>query len=119
MTKYSLGILLPNHQANTVAEVFVTQFICIHGIPESILTDQGTDFPSKIFTETCKLMGIKKLNTSPFHPHTNEGLERTHRILAECLRHYVNKHFNDWDRYVPYAFFVYNTTEHYDILHMH
>ncbi|XP_060871360.1 uncharacterized protein LOC132945602 [Metopolophium dirhodum] len=44
LTKYSLGVPLPNHTANTVAEAFVVHFVCIHGIPETILTDQGTDF---------------------------------------------------------------------------
>ncbi|KAL4154100.1 hypothetical protein QTP88_001933 [Uroleucon formosanum] len=51
LTKYLMGIALPNHQANTIAEAFVTHFVCTHGIPQTILTDQGTDFLSKIFTE--------------------------------------------------------------------
>ncbi|KAL4136285.1 hypothetical protein QTP88_007833 [Uroleucon formosanum] len=75
LTKYSMGIALPNHQANTIAEAFVTNFVCTHGIPQTILTDQGTDFLSKIFTEVCKLLQINKINTSPFHPQTNGSLE--------------------------------------------
>ena len=112
LTKYSLGIPLPNHQANTVAEAFVIHFVCIHGIPDTILTDQGTDFLSKTFTEVCKLLKINKINTSPFHPQTNGALERSHRTLVEYLRHYVDKKLNNWDQYLPYAFFVYNSTEH-------
>ncbi|KAF0738324.1 Integrase catalytic domain-containing protein [Aphis craccivora] len=30
----------------------------------------------------------------------------------EYLRHYVVKELNNWDEYLPYAFFVYNSTEH-------
>ncbi|KAL4103302.1 hypothetical protein QTP88_018679 [Uroleucon formosanum] len=112
LTKYSMGIALPNHQANTIAEAFVTNFVCTHGIPQTILTDQGTDFLSKIFTEVCKLLQINKINTSPFHPQTNGSLERSHRTLTEYLRHYVDKKLNNWDEYLPYAFFVYNSTEH-------
>ena len=52
-TKYSLAILLPNHQASTIADDFVTKFICIYGSPKALLTDQGTDFPS-----TARLKGI-------------------------------------------------------------
>jgi len=59
LTKYSLGVALPNHTANTVAEAFVLHFVCIHGIPETILTDQGTDFLSKTFTEARKLLNKK------------------------------------------------------------
>jgi transposase InsO family protein len=112
LTKYSLGVPIPNHQANTVAEAFVVHFVCVHGIPDTILTDQGTDFLSKTFTEMCKLLKINKINTSPFHPQTNGSLERSHRTLAEYLRHYVDKNLNNWDNFLPYAFFVYNTTEH-------
>ncbi|KAL4085097.1 hypothetical protein QTP88_027389 [Uroleucon formosanum] len=112
LTKYSMGIALPNHQANTIAEAFVTNFVCTHGIPQTILTDQGTDFLSKIFTKVCKLLQINKINTSPFHPQTNGSLERSHRTLTEYLRHYVDKKLNNWDEYLPYAFFVYNSTEH-------
>jgi len=112
LTKYSMGIPLPNHQANTIAEAFVTNFVCTHGIPKTILTDQGTEFLSKIFNEVCKLLQINKINTSPFRPESNGGLERSHRVLAEYLRHYVDKKLNNWDNYLPYSFFVFNSTPH-------
>ncbi|KAE9524514.1 hypothetical protein AGLY_015102 [Aphis glycines] len=112
LSKYTLGVPIPNHQANTVAEAFVIHFVCVHGIPGTILTDQGTDFLSKTFTEVCKLLKINKVNTSPFRPQTNGGLERSHRTLAEYLRHYVDKNLNNWDHLLPYAFFVYNSTVH-------
>jgi len=32
--------------------------------------------------------------------------------LAEYLRHYVDKDLNTWDQLLPYALFVYNSTEH-------
>jgi len=60
LTKYTLGVPIHNHQANTVAEAFVVHFVCVHGIPGTILTDQGTDFLSKTFTEVCKLLKINK-----------------------------------------------------------
>jgi len=44
LPKFSSGVPIPNHTANTVAEAFVVHFVCFHGIPETILTDQGTDF---------------------------------------------------------------------------
>jgi hypothetical protein len=77
-----------------------------------ILTDQGTEFLSNTFKEVCKLLKINKINTSPFHPQSNGSLERSHRTLAEYLRHYVDKNKANWDHLLPYAFFVYNSTEH-------
>ena len=58
------------------------------------------------------MLKIKKIQSSAFHPESQGGLERSHRVLAEYLRHYVNEDQTNWDEWVPYATYVYNTTEH-------
>lgn len=112
LTKYTEAIPLSQIDAKTVAEAFVTNIVCKHGIPESVLTDQGTNFLSEVFTQMCKLLQIKKMQTTPYHPQTNGALERTHRTLAEYLRHFVNRDPLTWDTWMPYATYVYNTTPH-------
>ncbi|KAF0746820.1 igE-binding protein-like [Aphis craccivora] len=54
---------MANKEANTVAFHFVTSFVCIHGMPQNLICDQGTEFLNKIFSETCKLIGVKRINT--------------------------------------------------------
>jgi len=85
LTRYVLAIPLPNHLANTVARAFVTKFVCVHGIPETILNDQGIDFVSNIFKEVYKLLKINKVQSSAFHPQSNGSIERYHRVFAEYL----------------------------------
>lgn len=41
----------------------------------------------------------------------NESRERIHRTLAEYLCHHVDKRLNNWDKYLPYTLFDYNSTE--------
>lgn len=89
LTKYSEAIPLPNQEARTIAEALVTRIICRHGMPESILIDQGSNFLSACMNEIYKPLKIKKLQTSPYHPQTNGALERSHRDLAEYLRNFV------------------------------
>jgi hypothetical protein len=60
----------------------------------------------------CKLLKIKKLQTTPFHPESNGSLERSHRVLKEYLRHYIREDQSNWDDWVPYAAYVYNITTH-------
>ncbi|KAL4103589.1 hypothetical protein QTP88_018950 [Uroleucon formosanum] len=112
LTKFSIAIPMANNESNTVAYHFVTSFVCIHGMPQSLVSDQGTEFLSRVFTETCKLIGIKSSTTSPYHPQANGALERSHRTLGEYLRHYVDVNQQNWDSYVPYAMFVYNSSVH-------
>jgi hypothetical protein len=42
-------------------------------------------------------------------------LERSHKVFAEYLRHYVREDQTNWDEWVPYALYVYNTTVHITI----
>jgi len=112
LTKFSKAIPIPNQEANTISKEFVTKIILEHGIPEKILTDQGTNFLSEIFKNTCKLLKINKIQTTAYHPESNGALERSHRTLAEYLRHYVDEDQTDWDEWIPFAMFTYNTTPH-------
>jgi len=93
-----------------VAKEFITKIMCEHGTPEAVLTDQGTNFLSEVFKNVCKLLKITKVQTTAYHPQSNGVLERSHRTLAEYLRHYINDEQTDWDEWIPYAMFAYNTT---------
>jgi transposase InsO family protein len=112
LTKFSSAVPLVDHTANSIAKAFVENFVCLHGIPESIVTDQGQDVLSKIFTACCKLLQIDKIKTTAYHPQSNGAFERSHRTLAEYLRHFVNNKQQNWDQYLAYSMFVYNSSVH-------
>jgi transposase InsO family protein len=112
LSKFVNAIPIPQQDAETVARELVLNIILKIGTPKQILTDQGTNFLSDLFKNVCKLLRIKKLQTTAFRPESNGGLERSHRVLAEYLRHYVNEDQTNWDEWVPYAMYVYNPTAH-------
>jgi len=91
LTKFNKAIPIPNQEANTISKGFVIKIILEQGIPEKILTDQGTNFMSEMFKNTSKLLKINKIQTTAYHPESNGALERSHRTLAEYLRHYINE----------------------------
>jgi hypothetical protein len=112
LSKFMSAIPIPQQDAETVAREFVLNIVWKMGTPKQILTDQGSNFLSDLFKSTCKLLKIEKLQTTAFRPEANGGIEKSHRVLAEYLRHYVNEDQRNWDVWVPYAMYVYNTTEH-------
>ncbi|KAL4123448.1 hypothetical protein QTP88_015626 [Uroleucon formosanum] len=112
LTKFLFAFPIENHQANTIAKVFVENFVCIHGIPMSILTDNGPEFVGEIFTYICKLLKIEKKMSSPYHPQTNGGLEKTHRVIKEMLRHNVDKNAHNWCENIPFVVFSFNSAVH-------
>lgn len=112
LSKYSLAIPLPNQEIDTIARAFVENFICLFGTPGIILTDQGANFTSELLKRVCKLLKISKIQTSAYHPQSNGALERSHRTLGEYLRNYTDGDKSDWDLWLPFAMFSYNSTPH-------
>jgi hypothetical protein len=112
LNKFMLVIPIEHQDAETTAREFVLNFVLKFDTPRNILTDQGPNFIRNVFKETYKLPKIKKIQCSAFHPESNGSLERSHRVLAEYLRHYVQEDQSDWDTRIPYAMYVYNTTVH-------
>jgi hypothetical protein len=112
LSKFLLAIPVSQQDAETIAREFVLNVVLKFGAPAQILTDQGSNFLSDMFKNMCRMLRIRKVQTTAFHPESNGGLERSHRVLAEYLRHYVREDQTDWDEWIPYAVYVYNTTVH-------
>lgn len=112
LSKFAWAVPMSNHEANTVAYYFVTQFVCLHGIPQNFVTDCGTEFLSKVFKEVFRLLKIKQTSTTPYHLQSNGPLKRSHRTLGEYLRNFVNKDHQNWDTFVSFAMFCHNSTIH-------
>jgi hypothetical protein len=89
LTKFVVATPIPNEDAETVAREFVLSIVLKFGTPEVMLTDQGSNFLSELYQNICKLLRIKKIHTTAFHPESNGGLERGRRFLVEYLRPYV------------------------------
>jgi len=58
-TKWVEAFPLKNIRARTVAETFLNQIVSRHGVPLEVHTDQGRNFESQVFRESCALR-IKK-----------------------------------------------------------
>ena len=60
---------LPNLEAATctVAKVLVNKWISQYGAPDTIHSDQGKNFDSQLFKETCQLLAIYKTRATPYN----------------------------------------------------
>ncbi|PNF43689.1 hypothetical protein B7P43_G14967 [Cryptotermes secundus] len=112
LSKYFIAIPLQTQTAEEVANAFVKNIILFYGIPTEVVTDQGSNFMSHVFKRVCKLFKIEKICTIAYHPESNGALERTHKTLANYLRCFCDKRLNNWDEWLPFACFTYNTTPH-------
>lgn len=112
LSKFVIAIPMATQDASTVAKAFVEHVVLKYGVPGSLLSDRGANFLSDIFKQTCRLLNITKIHTCAFRPESNGSNERNHRVLTEYLRHFISESQTDWDKWINYATFVYNTTPH-------
>nr|XP_043871756.1 uncharacterized protein LOC122760682 [Solea senegalensis] len=77
------------------------------GIPDEILTDQGTNFTSKLSQLFYKQLGISPIKTTPYHPQTDGLVERFNQTLKRMLQKFVDDTGKDWDRWLPFLLFAY------------
>jgi IS30 family transposase len=112
LSKYTLAVPIKQQDAMTVARAFVEEIVLKFGIPQSVLTDQGSNFMSEVFANVCKLLKIKIIKCTAYHPQSNGALGRTRRVLVEYLRCFILEDQSNWDKWLTYATFVFNTTPH-------
>ena len=110
-TRYAQAVPCRNQSAHTTAKALYERFIVHYGFPEKLHSDQGRNFESKIVKELCKLAGVKKTRTTPYHPMGNGSAERFNQTLLDMLATLVEEKKADWKSYVPSMVHAYNATK--------
>ena len=80
--------LIPYHDtctAQQLADLFAHYIFRLPRLPESIISDRGTQFAPKFWTVLCSILGIEQLLSTPFHLETDGQPERINAILEQDL----------------------------------
>lgn len=96
--------------AEDTALLFLNNVIKHHGVPDTIVTDRGTQYTGKSWKALMEAMGTRHCKTTAFHPQSDGQTERVNRVL---LRHYVGSmRHTEWDQYLSMAEFAINNAVH-------
>jgi len=91
-----------------VAKALMTEVISRHGVPETVLSDQGTAFCKGVMRHIIQWLEIDQLTTSPYHPQCNGLVERFNRTFIGMLRTYpARTRDTEWDERLPLLLFAY------------
>jgi len=81
-TRYPEAVPLRCIDVENVAEELIKLFAQV----QNILTDQGSNFTSKLLMELYRLLRVKAILTSPYHPQTDGLVEWFNQTLKRMLR---------------------------------
>ena len=98
--------------AQATARILWDNFICHYGFPEQFISDQGRNFESDLIQELCKIAGVKKLHTTPYHPQSNGQCERFNSTLCNMLGTLSDEEKSDWKSHLGCMTHAYNCTKH-------
>jgi hypothetical protein len=100
-SKYTHFIPLAHpYSAKTMAQVFFSDIVCLHGMPQSIVSDRDAIFTSTFWQEFI---------TSAFHPQSGGQSEAANKVIAMYLRCFTGDRPREWLRWLPWVEYTYNT----------
>ncbi len=108
--RYMMGFITQDQKAETTAKVLWECVFMTLGFPHKILTDQGASFESKVIVELCKLAGVQKLQTTPYHPQGNGQVERANQTVLNMLGKLEAEDKEEWVQHLPTVLYTYNAT---------
>ncbi|RDX78974.1 hypothetical protein CR513_40669, partial [Mucuna pruriens] len=78
------------------------------GLPAIIVSNNDTQFASKVTVEFCHGLGIKQVE----HPQTNSQAEAVNRVILRGLRRRLEEAKGRWVEELPQVLWSYHTTPH-------
>ena len=85
-TKWAEAEALARIGQSDVKGVVWKNVVCRFGIPQVLITDNGTQFDESLFRNFCAELGIRQHFSSPGHPQANGQAEVTNRSILEALK---------------------------------
>ena len=110
--KHMLAYVTPDQTEKTIAKFLYGGYISIFRAPARLLRDRGASFTSNVIEELCKILGVKRLQTMPYHPLTSRLVERSHQTIMHMIRKLEEGKKADWPSHLAEIVHAYNATQH-------
>ena len=79
-----------------VAWLFRDHVWKLHGLPEEVISDQGTQFVSSFMCNLSQLLGIKVAASTAYHPQTDGQTEQVNQEVEQFIWFFMNQCQDDW-----------------------
>jgi hypothetical protein len=112
-TKYSRYIpARKDWDAEFLGDVLFDEIFSKLGMPLSLVSDRGSLFTSKYWSDFCYHLRVKVRLSTAYHPQTDGQTERQNQTLEQYLRCYVDYQQDNWAQLLSVAEYAYNNSCH-------
>ena len=103
---------MQDQSSETIARLFIDNVICRHGVSNQLLSDRGANLLSDLILDICQLTGMKKINTTCYHPQTDELVENFNKTVRAMIAKHAKQFGMYWEKYLHLLLFAYRTKPH-------
>ena len=96
------GKALRDNDSKEVAKFVFEDIVCRHGCPFMVVVDGGSENKGEL-EELLRVYGVKRVETSAYHPQSNGLVERGHEPIVNCLAKYCHEDPMSWPTMLPLA----------------
>lgn len=97
LTKFHWVCPLKNFTASKILEFMEKQVFHLYGVPEVVVSDNGSQFKGSEFNAFLTKYGISHMYTALYSPQSNSS-ERVNRSLIAGIRAYLKQDHKLWDQ---------------------
>lgn len=101
LTKYHWLCPLKKFTTIPIRDFLLKNIFHAFGVPEEIVSDNGTQFKSNEFNSFLTKFGVKHVYTALYSPQANAS-ERVNRSIIASIRAYLKSDQRLWDEYLSY-----------------
>uniref|UniRef100_A0A6G1SFF7 RNA-directed DNA polymerase n=1 Tax=Aceria tosichella TaxID=561515 RepID=A0A6G1SFF7_9ACAR len=112
LTKFVIASPMRKTTTARIADHLKRLLFFKHGIPKTVVTDNGANLTSYEMRKLLELLKITHKTTSPYRPQTNGQTERYNRVIGSQLAIFCSEKQQEWDHYLDALVFAYNTSRH-------
>ena len=80
-----LKATITNISSEGIAKIYRDEIWKLHGVPRTILSNQGPQFTSKFIEEFTKVLRTKRKLSTVYHPQTDGQMERINQEIGTFL----------------------------------
>lgn len=101
LTKFHWLCPLKKFTSGPIQNFLLSQIFHIYGIPEQLVSDNGSQFKANEFNAFLTSLGIKHVYTALYSPQSNAS-ERVNRSIIAGIRAYLKGDQRMWDEHLSY-----------------